>query len=188
MKLPASKISCFEVEDTEGIKAYLRILPALQDDTEYAEPYIHVLNETQILMKPPRACRGRWDVQWALGRRVGASGSDASPTKGGGGPGRRRRACGELWNHVLERLGPSAGGKYVAGLSEHRVTAVQEAQALLQRGTENCIVFGTLANRMSSRSHGVFMVKIIREHAGAAAAAASGTRVERELYTSRLSI
>ncbi|KAK0550930.1 hypothetical protein OC845_002394 [Tilletia horrida] len=84
---------------------------------------------------------------------------------------------------------PSAGGKYVAGLSEHRVASVQEAQALLQRGTENRVVFGTLANRMSSRSHGVFTIKVIREHAGAAAAAlASGSDAGREFYTSRLSI
>ncbi|CAD6931109.1 unnamed protein product [Tilletia controversa] len=80
---------------------------------------------------------------------------------------------------------PHAGGKYVAGLSEHRVTSVQEAQALLQRGTENRIVFGTLANRMSSRSHGVFTIKVIREHAGTVAATSAA---EREFYTSRLSI
>ncbi|KAE8206807.1 hypothetical protein CF327_g7486, partial [Tilletia walkeri] len=80
---------------------------------------------------------------------------------------------------------PNAGGKYVAGLSEHRVSSVQEAQALLQRGTENRIVFGTLANRMSSRSHGVFTIKVIREHAGTSALTSAA---EREFYTSRLSI
>ncbi|KAK0541049.1 hypothetical protein OC835_000369 [Tilletia horrida] len=172
------------------------------------------------------------------GRSSGASGSNASPTKGGGGGGaglaasfgitrseslrtsnwsiasssgrgsgsgasdmgiaQQQQQHGGSSQHItLNRRpltlkndpDPSAGGKYVAGLSEHRVTSVQEAQALLQRGTENRIVFGTLANRMSSRSHGVFTIKIIREHAGAAAAAAaSGGRVEREFYTSRLSI
>ncbi|KAL9940177.1 hypothetical protein V8E36_000882 [Tilletia maclaganii] len=85
---------------------------------------------------------------------------------------------------------PNAGGKYVAGLSEHRVSSAQEAQGLLQRGTENRVVFGTLANRMSSRSHGVFTIKVIREHAGEAAAARkAGARLpERVFYTSRLSI
>ncbi|KAK0561043.1 hypothetical protein OC844_003417, partial [Tilletia horrida] len=325
MKLPASKISCFEVEDTEGIKAYLRILPAPQEDKEYAEPYIQVLNETQVLIRPPRehtnlplvrnllsgesgliftygvtntgksytvlggarkneagilpraldvvfnSIQGRQLEDARIRPRglvgveilppVHSQSDDASSTAEESGsnssssannttvksalaaaaaavnrrnPGRsaepdegRESAHVEL-EHCLElepriglaRIGhghrtaatatrgfqqhitlnrrpltlksdpdPRAGGKYVAGLSEHRATSVQEAQALFQRGTENRIEFGTLASRMSSRPHGVFTIKIIREHAGAAAAAAaSGGRVEREFYTSRLSI
>ncbi|KAK0540817.1 hypothetical protein OC842_000270 [Tilletia horrida] len=53
-EVPASKIRCFEVEDTGGIKAYLRIRPAPHKDKDYAEPYIQVLNETQLLIRPPR--------------------------------------------------------------------------------------------------------------------------------------
>lgn len=59
-----------------------------------------------------------------------------------------------------------SGGKYVAGLQEIRVHSIAEAREILQRGQENRQVFGTMANRASSRSHGVFTVKIIREHAG----------------------
>ncbi|UZJ51432.1 hypothetical protein CBS101457_000752 [Exobasidium rhododendri] len=58
------------------------------------------------------------------------------------------------------------GGKYVAGLQEIRVNSAAEARELLVRGQENRQVFGTMANRASSRSHGVFTVKVIREHAG----------------------
>lgn len=59
-----------------------------------------------------------------------------------------------------------AGGKHVAGLQEIRVHSPEEAHELMRRGQENRRVFATMANRASSRSHGVFTVKIIREHAG----------------------
>lgn len=74
-----------------------------------------------------------------------------------------------------------SGGKYVAGLQEIRVQSAAEARELLQRGQENRQVFGTMANRASSRSHGVFTVKIIREHAGE-------TDLTVACTTSRLSI
>lgn len=59
-----------------------------------------------------------------------------------------------------------AGGKYVGGVQEIRVHSSKEANELVRRGQENRRVFATMANRASSRSHGVFTVKIIREHAG----------------------
>ena len=58
------------------------------------------------------------------------------------------------------------GGKYVAGLREIKVTSPQEARDLLHRGQENRAVFGTMANRASSRSHGIFTIKVIRHHGG----------------------
>ncbi|KAF6766987.1 Kinesin, motor domain protein [Kalmanozyma brasiliensis GHG001] len=58
------------------------------------------------------------------------------------------------------------GGKYVAGLREIKVTSAQEARDLLHRGQENRAVFGTMANRASSRSHGIFTIKVIRHHGG----------------------
>lgn len=43
----------------------------------------------------------------------------------------------------------------------------QEARALLDRGQVNRRVFSTLANRVSSRSHSVFTIKVIRILKGA---------------------
>lgn len=60
---------------------------------------------------------------------------------------------------------PEGGGKYVAGLREVRVSTVEEGRELLQRGQENRVVFATMANRASSRSHGVFTIKVLKEHA-----------------------
>ncbi|CDW97804.1 hypothetical protein [Sporisorium scitamineum] len=56
--------------------------------------------------------------------------------------------------------------KYVAGLREVKVTSAQEARDFLHRGQENRAVFGTMANRASSRSHGIFTIKVIRHHGG----------------------
>ncbi|SPO30244.1 related to Kinesin-like protein KIF23 [Ustilago trichophora] len=58
------------------------------------------------------------------------------------------------------------GGKYVAGLREIKINSAQEARDLLHRGQENRAVFGTMANRASSRSHGIFTIKVIRHHGG----------------------
>lgn len=60
-----------------------------------------------------------------------------------------------------------ASGKYVAGLKEIRVWSREEAQAVVAMGQINRQVFGTLANSVSSRSHGVFTIKIVRVHNGA---------------------
>ncbi|KAH0445950.1 hypothetical protein IEQ34_025215 [Dendrobium chrysotoxum] len=74
-----------------------------------------------------------------------------------------------------------AGGKYVAGLQEIRVRSPAEARELMRRGQDNRRVFATMANRASSRSHGVFTLKVIREHGGEQSGTLSCT-------TSRLSI
>ncbi|KAJ1035660.1 hypothetical protein NDA18_000437 [Ustilago nuda] len=60
------------------------------------------------------------------------------------------------------------GGKYVAGLREIKINSPQEARDLLHRGQENRAVFATMANRASSRSHGIFTIKVIRHHGGLA--------------------
>lgn len=62
---------------------------------------------------------------------------------------------------------PEGSGKYVAGLKEVRVNDIEEARELMKKGQDNRVVFGTMANRASSRSHGVFTIKVVREHAGA---------------------
>lgn len=67
-------------------------------------------------------------------------------------------------------------GKRVDRKSRH--LGLQEAHAVLARGQSNRRVFSTLANRASSRSHGIFTIKLVR------ASASSGA----EVSTSRFSI
>ncbi|KIO27848.1 hypothetical protein M407DRAFT_22898 [Tulasnella calospora MUT 4182] len=58
-------------------------------------------------------------------------------------------------------------GKYVAGLNEIRVRSAEEAKKVIQMGQINRRVFGTLANKQSSRSHAVFSIRMIRVKKGA---------------------
>lgn len=89
---------------------------------------------------------------WTLAANAG--GSDAN------GPIYLQRKPLSLKNDI------EAGGKYVSGLQEIRINSPAEARELMRRGQENRRVFATMANRASSRSHGVFTIKVIREHAG----------------------
>ncbi|KAF9458348.1 P-loop containing nucleoside triphosphate hydrolase protein [Collybia nuda] len=57
-------------------------------------------------------------------------------------------------------------GKYIAGLRQFRVHSASQAKALVKLGQLHRRVFGTLANRESSRSHGMVIIKIIRGHRG----------------------
>lgn len=90
-----------------------------------------------------------------------SSGFGSSHTLSGLGQGGVKRKALTLKNDA------DAGGKYVAGLKEIRVWSREEAQAVVAMGQINRQVFGTLANSVSSRSHGVFTIKIVRVHNGA---------------------
>jgi len=57
-------------------------------------------------------------------------------------------------------------GKYIAGLRQFRVQDASQAKALVKLGQLHRRVFGTLANRESSRSHGMVIIKIMRCHRG----------------------
>lgn len=59
------------------------------------------------------------------------------------------------------------GGKYVHGLREIRVRTREDAQAVFKLGQMDRQVFGTGLNQQSSRSHGIFTMKVIRVHNGA---------------------
>ncbi|KAH8835974.1 kinesin-like protein [Flagelloscypha sp. PMI_526] len=59
-----------------------------------------------------------------------------------------------------------ASGRYIGDLSQFRVTSAEEAKSLLQLGQLRRQVFGTLANKESSRSHAVAFIKILRCHKG----------------------
>ncbi|KAH7104551.1 kinesin-domain-containing protein [Auriculariales sp. MPI-PUGE-AT-0066] len=61
---------------------------------------------------------------------------------------------------------PDGQGKYISGLREVRVRSREEARAVVKLGQLNRRVFGTLANATSSRSHGVFTIRLIRVHGG----------------------
>ena len=57
-------------------------------------------------------------------------------------------------------------GKYIAGLRQFRVHSSSQAKALVRLGQLHRRVFGTLANRESSRSHSMVIIKVVRGHRG----------------------
>ncbi|PPQ62776.1 hypothetical protein CVT24_000470 [Panaeolus cyanescens] len=57
-------------------------------------------------------------------------------------------------------------GKYIHGLRQFRVHSSSQAKALVKLGQLHRRVFGTLANRESSRSHGMVIIKVVRGHRG----------------------
>ncbi|KIK70421.1 hypothetical protein GYMLUDRAFT_32426 [Collybiopsis luxurians FD-317 M1] len=58
------------------------------------------------------------------------------------------------------------GGKYISGLRQFRVETAAQAKELLKLGQLHRRVFGTVANKESSRSHGMVILKIMRCHRG----------------------
>jgi kinesin family member 20 len=58
------------------------------------------------------------------------------------------------------------GGKYIDGLRQIRVSNAAEAKNLVKLGQLHRRVFGTLANSQSSRSHGIFTIKLLKKHRG----------------------
>ncbi|TFK76778.1 kinesin-domain-containing protein [Pluteus cervinus] len=61
---------------------------------------------------------------------------------------------------------PGPGGKYISGLRQFRVQSATQAKGLMKLGQLHRHVFGTLANRESSRSHGMVIIKVVRGHKG----------------------
>ena len=57
-------------------------------------------------------------------------------------------------------------GKYISGLRQFRVHNISQAKALVKLGQLHRRVFGTLANRESSRSHGMVIIKVVKGHRG----------------------
>ncbi|WVQ68264.1 uncharacterized protein L199_006471 [Kwoniella botswanensis] len=75
---------------------------------------------------------------------------------------------GILKRHALSlKNDPEGNGKYIAGLKDVRVRTREEALAVFRSGQSARQVFGTIANRESSRSHGIFTIKVVRIHNGA---------------------
>ncbi|WVQ99831.1 hypothetical protein IAU59_006974 [Kwoniella sp. CBS 9459] len=75
---------------------------------------------------------------------------------------------GVLKRHALAlKNDPEGNGKYIAGLKDVRVRTREEALAVFRCGQSARQVFGTIANRESSRSHGIFTIKVVRIHNGA---------------------
>lgn len=60
------------------------------------------------------------------------------------------------------RSDPLKGGKYIANLSEVPVSSAEEARKVMVMGQVNRRVFGTVANKESSRSHAVFTIRVER--------------------------
>ncbi|KAF7320154.1 Kinesin-like protein [Mycena kentingensis (nom. inval.)] len=57
-------------------------------------------------------------------------------------------------------------GKYISGLRQFRVHSAAQGKALVKLGQLHRRVFGTLANRESSRSHSMVIIKVVRGHRG----------------------
>ncbi|CAO3587681.1 unnamed protein product [Absidia cylindrospora] len=55
-----------------------------------------------------------------------------------------------------------SGYKYVAGLKHIRVKSAKEAYTVIQKGQQNRVVFSTLMNQSSSRSHSIFTISLVR--------------------------
>ena len=89
---------------------------------------------------------------------------------------------------LLLKSETESGGKYVGGLKEIKVSSIHEARELIRCGLENRSVFGTMANRSSSRSHSVFTIKILREHTGVDVPLNDVAGLSRKYSVSRLSI
>ncbi|KAK9695036.1 hypothetical protein K7432_013170 [Basidiobolus ranarum] len=54
------------------------------------------------------------------------------------------------------------GYKYIPGLRELKVNSVEDGYQILNQGQNNRTVFSTLLNAVSSRSHSIFTIKLIR--------------------------
>ncbi|EPQ28102.1 uncharacterized protein PFL1_04429 [Pseudozyma flocculosa PF-1] len=127
--------------------------------------YVEVYNEKlfDLLDGPPRSNAGSSS---GLARSESTRGSNWSIATTAAG------SSDAAGNYTLKRRALSlkgdsnVPGKYVAGLREVKVNSATEARDFLVRGQENRAVFGTNANRVSSRSHGIFTIKLIREHGG----------------------
>jgi kinesin family protein 20 len=69
-------------------------------------------------------------------------------------------------NGILKRqalaIKTENGERYVAGLKWIRVKTKQQALALFHLGQADRQVFATAQNRLSSRSHSIFEIKIIK--------------------------
>ncbi|KAF8807283.1 kinesin-domain-containing protein [Phlegmacium glaucopus] len=65
-----------------------------------------------------------------------------------------------------DTMDTESSGKYIAGLRQFRVHSSSQAKALVRLGQLHRHVFGTLANRESSRSHSMVIIKVVRGHRG----------------------
>ena len=64
------------------------------------------------------------------------------------------------------RINPTNGTKYIASLREVRVTGANEAKEAVRIGMLGRRVFGTMANRESSRSHAILGIRVERRKKG----------------------
>ncbi|KLT42795.1 kinesin-domain-containing protein [Cutaneotrichosporon oleaginosum] len=94
-----------------------------------------------------------------LSGHINSSMSLAALANGGAGILKRRA--------LVLKNDPDGNGKYICGAHEIRVRTREEALAVFRCGQGARQVFGTMANRESSRSHGIFTIKVVRVHNGA---------------------
>ncbi|KAK2462014.1 hypothetical protein APHAL10511_006477 [Amanita phalloides] len=78
----------------------------------------------------------------------------------------RRKALALKSSPVSDAVDSGATGKYIAGLKQFCVQSAAQAKTLMKLGQLHRRVFGTVANRESSRSHGMVIIKVMRGHKG----------------------
>ncbi|ORX38676.1 P-loop containing nucleoside triphosphate hydrolase protein [Kockovaella imperatae] len=183
--LPLRCVGVADVEMAAEEHAFARAFDQLRGETEACTPqtitidknygyavfvsYAEVYNEkifdlldavlpnssSQLTSTKSSSSNARSSSAWALSSSL----SLAALANGGGGVLKRRA--------LALKNDPDGNGKYVAGLNEVRVRTRDEALSIFRAGQRARQVFGTLANRESSRSHGIFSIKIVRIHNGA---------------------
>ena len=94
--------------------------------------------------------------------------ADSAPTRAAGGKSLvlTRQALTLRPSPPSDNVDSDSNGKYIAGLRQFRVTSAVQAKAIIKLGQLHRRVFGTLANRESSRSHGMVIIKVVRCHRG----------------------
>ncbi|ORX92369.1 kinesin-domain-containing protein, partial [Basidiobolus meristosporus CBS 931.73] len=65
-------------------------------------------------------------------------------------------------NFLTLKKDRKTGYKYIGGLREMKVNSVEDGYRILSQGQNNRTVFSTLLNAVSSRSHSIFTIKLIR--------------------------
>ncbi|KAF9481717.1 kinesin-domain-containing protein [Pholiota conissans] len=94
--------------------------------------------------------------------------ADSAPARAAGGKSLilTRQALTLRPSPPSDNVDSDSNGKYIAGLRQFRVTSAAQAKAIIKLGQLHRRVFGTLANRESSRSHGMVIIKVVRCHRG----------------------
>ncbi|BEJ03248.1 hypothetical protein CcaverHIS641_0104230 [Cutaneotrichosporon cavernicola] len=144
-------VSYVEVYNDKIFDLLDSVLPSTRPKVASATPRVSAM--------PRASAMPRTMSMVGLSGHINSSMSLAALANGGGGVLKRRA--------LVLKNDPEGNGKYICGAHEIRVRTRDEALAVFRCGQGARQVFGTMANRESSRSHGIFTIKVVRVHNGA---------------------